>query len=55
MMMMMISQKCCIIDVGKSTAADAQYPCRLGNEGLTTSENVRDGKICACLERKRLS
>jgi len=36
------SQKCCVIDVGKSTAADAEYPCRLGNEGLTTSENVRD-------------
>jgi len=36
------SQKCCVIDVGKSTAADAGYPCRLGNAGLTTSENVRD-------------
>jgi len=36
------SQKCCVIDVGKSTAADAGYPRRLRNEGLTTSENVRD-------------
>jgi len=36
------SQKCCVIDDGKSTAADAGYPCRLGNEGLTTSENVCD-------------
>jgi len=33
------SQKCFIIDVGKSTA---RYPCRLGSEGLTTPENVRD-------------
>jgi len=36
------SQKWCVIDVGKATAADAGYPCRLGNEGLMTSEKVRD-------------
>jgi len=36
------SQKCCVIDVSKSTAADAGYRCRLGSEGLTTSENVCD-------------
>ena len=36
------SQKCCVIDVGKSTAADDGYPCCLGNERLTVSENVRD-------------
>jgi len=35
------SQKCCVVDVGKSTAADAGYPCRLGNAGITTSENAR--------------
>jgi len=36
------SQKCCVMDVGKSTATDAGSSCRLGNEGLMTSENVRD-------------
>jgi len=35
------SQKCCVIAVGKSTAADDGYPC-LGNERLTVSESVRD-------------
>jgi len=48
------SQKCCVIDVGKSTAAGAGYPCRLCNAGLTTSENVRDlgvvvdSHLCFC-------
>ena len=36
------SQKCCVVDVSKSTAADDGYPCCLGNERLTVSENVRD-------------
>jgi len=52
------SQKCCVIDVGKSSAADDGYSChkqlataavkchtdqsRLGNERSTVSDNVRD-------------
>jgi len=36
------SQKCCVIDAGKSTAVDDGYPCCLGNERLAASENVRD-------------
>jgi len=36
------SQKCCVIDVGKTTAADDGFPCCLGIERLTVSESVRD-------------
>jgi len=36
------THKCCVIDVSKPTPADDGYPCCLGNERLTVSENVRD-------------
>jgi len=42
------SQKCCVIDVDKSVAADDRYPCPIDNEGLACPKMCVTKELWTC-------